>query len=121
MKARALWGLASLLCAGLALSGCGEDEGEATGSSCPTDGSSLTYENFGQAFIQKNCLACHGASGPESPKLDTLAKVKANASLIDKVAAAGPNGVNTFMPQGISVDTAEREKLGQWLACGAPE
>ena len=120
MRASMLWGIASLLAASAALSGCGDDEGEATGSTCPDD-SSLTYESFGQAFFQKNCLACHGAGGPESPKLDTLAKIQANSSLIDKVAAAGPNGVNTVMPESGSVDTAEREKLGQWLACGAPE
>jgi mono/diheme cytochrome c family protein len=120
MRASLLWGIARLLAASATLSGCGDDEGEATGSTCP-EASSLTYESFGQDFFQKNCLACHGANGPESPKLDTLAKIRESSALIDKVAAAGPNSVNTVMPEGGSVDTAEREKLGQWLACGAPE
>jgi hypothetical protein len=46
--------------------------------------------------------------------------VRAQASAIDKAAAAGPSTVNTYMPEGSSVDTAERRKLGEWLACGAP-
>jgi len=110
--------VAIFLSAGLAA--CGGGPGDSTGSTCPTD-STLKYSNFGQAFIQNHCLACHSSSGPESPKLDTLAQVRAAASDIDKSAAAGPNAVNTYMPEGSSVDEAERRKLGEWLACGAPE
>jgi hypothetical protein len=110
-----LSGLAALFAAG-----CGEEGlGDATGSTCPSD-SSLTYENFGQAFIQSNCLVCHGKTGPESPKFDTVEQIRASAGDIDKAAAAGPDGVNTFMPEDGSVAEAERRKLGEWLACGAP-
>jgi uncharacterized membrane protein len=70
--------------------------------------------------MQSHCLACHSAAGPESPKLDTLAQVQAAAGDIDRSAAAGPTTVNTYMPEGASVDEAERRKLGEWLACGAP-
>ncbi len=99
---------------------CGSGPGDATGSTCPTD-STLTYTSFGQAFIQSHCLACHSASGPESPKLDTLVQVQAAKSDIDRSAAAGPNGVNTYMPDGVAVDEGERRRLGEWLACGAPQ
>jgi hypothetical protein len=102
------------------LGGCGSESGEATGSTCPTD-STLTYANFGQAFIQTHCLACHGAGGPESPTLSTLVQIQAERSEIDRAAAAGPNAVNTFMPEDGTVDLADRKKLGEWLACGAPE
>jgi uncharacterized membrane protein len=110
----------SLLLAASALVACGSGPGDSTGSTCPTD-STLTYSNFGQAFMKDHCLACHAAAGPESPKFDTLAQVKAASSDIDRSAAAGPNAVNTYMPDGASVDEAERRKLGEWLACGAPE
>lgn len=110
----------SLLMAAAGLFACGSGPGDSTGSTCPTD-STLTYTNFGQAFMQSHCLACHSASGPESPKLDTLAQVKAAAGDIDRSAAAGPNAVNTYMPDGASVDETERRKLGEWLACGAPQ
>jgi uncharacterized membrane protein len=112
-------GKASLLFTAALLVACGSGPGDATGSTCPTD-STLTYTNFGQTFVQSHCLACHSATGPESPKLDTLAQVRAASSDIDRSAAAGPSGVNTYMPEGASVDEAERRKLGEWLACGAP-
>jgi uncharacterized membrane protein len=110
----------SLLFLAASVSACGSGPGDSTGSTCPPT-PTLTYANFGQAFMQSHCLACHSASGPESPKLDTLAQVQAAAGDIDRAAAAGPNAVNTYMPEGSSVDEAERRKLGEWLACGAPQ
>jgi mono/diheme cytochrome c family protein len=89
----------------------------ATGTTCPSD-STLTYASFGQAFFANNCLSCH--SGREQPALTSQAAIQANADEIDMVAAAGPNGVNTKMPEDGSVSTSDRTKLGQWLACGAP-
>jgi hypothetical protein len=111
--------VAASLTAALA-AGCGSGLGDSTGSTCPKD-STLTYASFGQAFIQDHCLACHNAGGPESPTLSTLAQVQAHISDVDRAAAAGPNGVNTYMPDGSSVPEDERRKLGEWLACGAPE
>ena len=108
-----------LALAGLGAVACGDETGEATGSTCPTT-QTLTYESFGQEFMSKYCLACHSATGPESPKFDTLEKIQANLDAIDKAAAAGPNAVNTTMPEGGSVDEVERRKLGEWLACKAP-
>ena len=101
-------------------SGCGGGPGDATGSTCPTD-STLTYENFGQAFFETNCASCHRAGGSESPTLSTIAQIRSNKDVIDRSAAAGPNAVNDYMPDGASVAEAERRKLGEWLACGAPE
>jgi hypothetical protein len=100
--------------------GCGSGPGDSTGSSCPSD-SSLTYATFGEAFMTANCLSCHRAGGPETPTLSTLSQIRANKDVIDRSAAAGPNAVNTYMPDGSSVPEAERRKLGEWLACGAPE
>ena len=110
-----LCGLAALFAAGCG----GGGPGDATGSTCPTS-STLSYENFGQTFMQSNCLACHAKTGPESPKFDSVEQIRASIGDIDKSAAAGPNAVNTFMPDGSSVAEAERRKLGEWLACGAP-
>ena len=113
------WSLFFVAFAALGAAACGSGPGDATGSACPTP-QTLTYENFGQAFMQAHCLACHSANGPESPKLDTVEQIRANKSDIDKSAAAGPNGVNTYMPESGSVSEADRRKLGEWLACGAP-
>jgi hypothetical protein len=114
--------VARLLCLGFAgaLSlACGDGLGDATGSTCP-ESSTLTYANFGQAFVQSNCLSCHGSGGPETPTLATHDQVQAHIDDIDRAAAAGPNATNTFMPDGTSVSTEERRKLGEWLDCGAP-
>jgi mono/diheme cytochrome c family protein len=119
-KLRRLLANLSLAFPVLASTGCGGAEGKATGSTCPSE-STLTYANFGQAFVQTNCGACHGARGPESPKLDSVALIRANSASIDQNAAAGPDAVNTVMPEGGSVSEAERRKLGEWLACGAPD
>ena len=119
MKIRALLGLAALVGGAAAVSACGDDEGEPTGSICPDD-SALTYDNFGAQFFQSKCLVCHGSAGPESPKLDTVEQIRASSGEIDKQAAAGPNAVNTNMPEDGSVSEADRRKLGEWLACGAP-
>jgi cytochrome c5 len=111
-----------LIATGAALSGCGdneEEEGTATGATCPDD-STLSYESFGEAFFQTNCLSCHGSAGPQSPKFDTVEQIRARRSEIDKLAASGPNATNTFMPETGSVSTEDRKKLGEWLACGAP-
>lgn len=109
-----------LLLIAAGLMACGSGSGQSTSNACSSE-QALTYANFGETFIGEHCLACHSASGPQSPKLDTLAQVRAVADDIDRTAAAGPDGVNTYMPQGASVDEGERRKLGEWLACGAPE
>ena len=111
---------AAVLVLAAGLGACGSGPGDSTGSTCPTT-QTLTYANFGKAFMQSHCLACHSAGGPESPKFDTIEEIRAKAGDIDRSAAAGPNAVNTYMPDGSSVDEAERRKLGEWLACGAPE
>ncbi len=117
---RTLWQSRWLAGLGLFVFGCGGGPGDSTGSTCPTD-SSLTYATFGQAFMTDHCLSCHRAGGPETPTLSTLPQIRANKEMIDRSAAAGPNAVNTYMPEGSSVPEAERRKLGEWLACGAPE
>lgn len=97
---------------------CSSGLGDATGATCPPS-STLTYENFGKDFMDKNCNSCHGAGAAESPKLDTVASIRSNIGDIDKAAAKGPNATNTFMPEGRSVSDEDRTKLGEWLACGA--
>ncbi|MEO8701458.1 MAG: hypothetical protein ABI867_15535 [Kofleriaceae bacterium] len=79
---------------------------------CPPD-STLRYEDFGQILIADNCISCH--NGKESPRLGTVEEVRAASSRIMEAAVA-----TTAMPDGTDMDLAERELLGEWLACGAP-
>ena len=96
--------------------GCGGSG--ASGASCPT-GSTLTYDNFGRAFFASYCDSCHVSR--ERPTLSSLGEIRAQRTAIDREAAAGADAVNTTMPEGSNRPTeAERRRLGEWLACGAP-
>jgi uncharacterized membrane protein len=89
--------------------------GQSTGIdsvSCPTD-STLTYANFGSTFIDSNCLECH--AGKERPNLSTQAAIQSHKNSILQEAV-----YTDAMPQDNTMTTAERQMLGEWLACGAP-
>jgi uncharacterized membrane protein len=103
-------------------------EGAETLATCPKT-QTLTYANFGQAFMQKYCLRCHSASvqgsarlgAPSDHNFDSLADIRSLAEHIDMNAGSGPGGTNTAMPEGDPTPTTdERAKLSEWLACGAP-
>ena len=90
---------------------------------CPPD-SVLTFENFGGPFISSYCAGCHAKDLPEGMRqeapldvdFDTLDATRAWAKRI--WARAGDH--NVTMPPIGGPDEAEREMLGEWLACGAP-
>ncbi len=90
---------------------------------CPPGGTTLTYDNFGKAFIDTNCQRCHGGStgyrdgAPSGYDFATLDAVRHWKSRIFVRAAAD----NTTMPPGPDdPPLSEREKLADWLGCGAP-
>ena len=122
------YSLVALACgAALALGACGE-EGKPTGSVCP-QGSTLTWQTFGQQFTTSYCTDCHSSTktgaarhgAPAFHDYDTVTGVRATIAHIDEEAAAGPDAVNTGMPEDDPKPTeAERRQLGEWLACGAP-
>lgn len=95
-------------------------------ATCPP-GSTLTYESFAQAFFENYCTRCHAVASsdrrgaPLGYDFDTLDGVRARLPAIDLVAAAGPRNVNIVMPLGTPAPTdAERDMLGEWIACGGP-
>ncbi len=90
---------------------------------CPPQGTSLTYQNFGHLFLDRNCQGCHGRAGdsrngaPTGVGFATRQDAQAWADRIYMRSAAN----NTSMPPGPLDPAAEdREKLAEWLACGAP-
>lgn len=99
--------LAALAAGCSSSTGISEDE-----IACPP-GSTLTYASFGKAFLEANCLSCHG--GRQSPNLSTQAAVKASAGkILDKAV------FHDDMPDGGSLTREQRVELGRWLRCGAP-
>ena len=110
--------------------GCSCNAGEPTGAECAPD-STLTYESFGEPFMQNYCTQCHASdlhggrarhAAPADHNFDTLDGVMKDADHIDAAAAFGPDAQNTSMPPaGYPVPSAgEREQLGIWIACGMP-
>lgn len=136
----------ALAVSGFALSGCGDDSeehdddhehdedheadiGPDTGAECPTD-SALTYDTFGKMFMEDYCTRCHSSTlsgnarngAPPGHDFDSLAGIQAVSEHIDQFAGAGPDAVNIEMPPtNPKPSQGEREMLGEWLACGAPE
>ena len=89
----------------------------ASGATCPTN-NTLTYENFGRAFVARYCYECHNGGALVKYTLEGV-----RSSRIDGAAAAGPDRVNDDMPPtgDRPIPTLdERQRLGQWIACGAP-
>lgn len=114
----------------LALTGCGESAlfGPPTESVCPTS-DPPTWDTFGQDFMTRYCTRCHASTvrgedrqgAPSFHDFDTVFGVRAVRVHIDQTTAIGPAARNTSMPpDGDAPTVAERERLGQWLACGAP-
>lgn len=109
-----------------ALVACGGGD-SSTGSECPTT-NPPTYDSFAKNFFDSYCTSCHASNktgamrggAPSGLNYDTLAGIQRDLAGIDSEAAAGPNGTNTSMPEGLPKPTqAEREMLGQFLACEA--
>lgn len=90
---------------------------------CPPSGTTLSYESFGQGFLAANCQTCHSKSGSERKGApggydfhDRQAVLQFRERIFARAAAD-----NTTMPPGPDdPPEAERYKLAEWLACGAP-
>jgi uncharacterized membrane protein len=101
--------------------------GTPSGATCPTT-AAPDYVTFGKPFFDKYCSDCHSSispnrhGAPTDQNFDTEADIKAHAADIDEVAAKGPGADNTSMPDMSGAvhsppTDAEREMLGQFLAC----
>jgi hypothetical protein len=90
---------------------------------CPPAGTTLTYDNFGAAFFGQWCEGCHAGEAtnrhgaPHSVTFDTADQIRDHAGRVFERAAAS----NTSMPPGKDDPPQDdRERLAEWLACGAP-
>lgn len=107
----------------LVLAACADNPVTLDQYPCPEGGTQLTYASFGKDFLDANCNYCHSEDeghrhgAPASYRFDTLDGVRLHAPRIFVRAAAS----NTSMPPGPE-DPApdERDRLAEWLACGAP-
>lgn len=128
---------AALLGCVFTMAACGGDDGgseeaETTSGATCAEGSTLTYETFGRAFMGAYCTSCHASSvgganrqgAPSDHNFDTLDAIReTGAGHIDDAAAAGPEKTNASMPPSTHAaipSDLERRRLGEWLACGMP-
>jgi hypothetical protein len=80
----------------------------------------LTYENFGEAILQRHCLPCHSAnvrpgqraSAPIDVNFDSWDEVLAWS---DRIQARGV--VDQNMPPAGGMVPSERDQLAEWLRC----
>jgi len=91
---------------------------------CPPEGTTLSYETFGALFMGKYCQQCHGSAvedrqgAPGEFIFDTLEQIQRHRERIFVRSAAD----NDSMPPGPDDPSQqERDKLAEWLACGAPK
>ena len=98
--------LAAALAAAAALASCG---GTSSAPGSCTDGSTLTYATFGQAFMSSYCVSCHGGGRIEAGVvLTSQSAIQNRASQVS--AAAGTGG--SMPPSGSAApSSAERAKL----------
>jgi hypothetical protein len=82
--------------------------------SCPPSGTTLTYASFGEELFANNCTTS-GCHDRKKPVLTTQAAIQAHTDAILQVAV-----YTDAMPKDRDMSLADREKLGEWLACGAP-
>ena len=86
----------------------------------------LTYDNFGQGFIEDYCLECHHSSVTGSDRKDAPASIDFDdydlafrwAVSIKAISGTRPN-----MPPSFAMALPipeERMKLVQWIDCGLP-
>lgn len=99
--------------------------GPPTEAVCPPS-STLTYENFGQPFMEHYCTRCHSSTltgdarqdAPLYHDFDSLDGILAVADHVDQKAASGPAAANVSMPIATPAPSMEeRVQLGEWLAC----
>lgn len=91
---------------------------------CPSQGTPLTYRDFGAQFLSQHCQGCHGSQSvdrqgaPGDFIFDSLEQVRRHKARI-YVRSAGPN--DSMPPGPVDPSEAERHALADWLACAAPE
>ena len=82
----------------------------------------ITWDSFGQDFIQHNCLSCHSAraaernGAPVNIVLDTQAKVLEHKERVLHTISGG----TPMMPPYGGVDTDDLWQAEVWLRCVEP-
>lgn len=100
---------------------------------CPPD-NTLTWRSFGGGFLLTWCTGCHSShlsaearqDAPTDVNFETHAAFKPHANLVYERAVLeahafirDPNTGSPMPPAGLPPES-DRQRLTQWIACGAP-
>jgi hypothetical protein len=81
----------------------------------------LTYQNFGQAFFAEKCTGCHVAGGMASfAPFDSQAGIQGHVDHIIERAVDARTMPPTYSGGSGPLSDAEAGQLAEWLNCGAP-
>jgi uncharacterized membrane protein len=113
---------ACVAAAGACTTSSGDPPGDDGGDDTSCDTSYLTYDNFGEPFMENWCRSCHSSEVPEDMRqtapddvnFDDLADVQAFA---DRIAYRA--GEQKTMPPAGGPSDEERALLVEWISCGA--
>lgn len=90
-----------------------------TADSDPCDGAPVvTWANFGNAFVLKNCQSCHASTAPDrygAPTEVTFDTEDQTLALADRVLVRVVDE-ETMPPMG-GVSSEDRQLLATWLTC----
>ncbi len=81
----------------------------------------LSYETFGQGFLEKNCTGCHSSLLPEAQRNDAPLGVDFDSyagvvQWADRIADRAVDASST-MPPGGGPTEEDRAMLSEWLSC----
>ncbi|MEZ4741217.1 MAG: hypothetical protein R3B45_02020 [Bdellovibrionota bacterium] len=88
------------------------------------EGSSLSYKNFGNAFLLDHCTTCHSSEINNNERLN--APIEMNFDSIELVQIWRANILEVMqkkensMPPTYELNQEEKDNFINWLRCGAP-
>jgi uncharacterized membrane protein len=91
---------------------------------CPPSGTPLSYENFGAAFLDEWCNRCHSAAEGErdgAPLGVVFHDYSGIYNLRERIFLRSAADNATMPPGPDDPPQAARDRLAEWIACGAPE
>lgn len=104
------------------LAGCGlsAEDTDTAAVYCDTRDPVLTWDNFGEGFMNQHCTGCHGVQLPESSRVEAPVSVNFDTyadtlqwydRVVDRTLVTGG------MPPGGGPTEEELARLEEWLSC----
>ena len=90
---------------------------------CPPEGTELTYDNWASGFFGTWCNRCHSVNAEDrkgAPRAYVFDNYDQVFALRDRIFLRSAAANDTMPPGPDDPPEEERDKLAEWIACGAP-